>query len=389
MSPTSYLTAPPRVVADILFSSFALAFQVDMAERRPQAQAMAARLGSAPMRVAAVDIGSNSTRLLVADVVDQRSIRELLRESRVTRLGEGVDATGELSEQAIARTLTVLADYRALIDRHRCASNRAVLTSAVRDARNGAEFSERVRRQFDLDARTLSGDQEARLTFLGAMSAQRRAPSHAPACVQPPRAPARAKSQESQKESQSAIAVIDIGGGSTEIVIGSNEQPSFHTSLQIGVVRMSERHIRHDPPLQAELASLRADVRAILNDGLPEAERAATRAAIAVAGTATSAASIDQQLDPYDPARVEGYRLSRARIEEIGDRLARIGESERRQVKGLHPDRAPTIVAGMAILSECLAGFGLEEVEVSEHDILYGAALSLAAEQAGIANRRP
>ena len=322
------------------------------------------------MRVAAIDIGTNSTRLLVADVSATGTVRELVRQSRVTRLGEGVDASGKLAPQAIARTVAVLADYGELIARHGALAKCAVLTSAVRDARNGPEFAAQVRSRFGLDTRTLSGDEEARLTFLGAMSARARAPEDA-------RAPA-ATAQPSAERPE--VAVIDIGGGSTEIVIGSESLPTFHTSLQLGVVRMSERHIGHDPPLAAELDALRQDVRTVLREGLPAAELAAVRAAIAVAGTATSAAAIDQELDPYDPARVEGYHIARRRIEAIGARLAAMEEGARRQVPGLHPDRAPTIIAGMLILAECVDAFGLDEVEVSEHDILYGAALTLAAQ---------
>lgn len=331
------------------------------------------------MRVAAIDIGTNSTRLLVAEVTAAGQPRELVRESRVTRLGEGVDASGKLAQRAIERTIAVLVDYRALIERHGCAASRAVLTSAVRDALNGPEFAEQVRSQFGLDARTLSGDEEARLTFLGAMSARAQAPTG-------PASPTAAPQADAERRE---VAVIDIGGGSTEIVIGSDRLPRFHTSLQLGVVRMSERHIHHDPPRPHELDRLRQDVRTILLDGLPATERAAVDSAIAVAGTATSAAAIDQELDPYDPARVEGYHIGRARIEAIGARLAGLDEGSRRQVRGLHPDRAPTIVAGMVILAECLGAFGLAAVEVSEHDILYGAALTLAAQLSAVAEERP
>ena len=308
------------------------------------------------MPVAVVDIGTNSTRLLIAEVDRSTgAIVELLRRSQVTRLGDGVDSGGSLSEEAIARTFKTLAGYRAAIDSHECEANIAVLTSAVRDASNGGAFAERVREDFQLDAHVLSGEEEAQLTFLGAMS-DRTAPTE-------------------------PTVVIDVGGGSTEFVIGLGHAAGFHASLPVGVVRMSERHIDSDPPVPEQLQSLALDVRTILQQGLPAEERASVKWGIAVAGTATSAASIDQELDPYDPARVQGYPLQLGTIEMLVARLADMNEARRRAVVGLNPDRAPTIVAGMIILEQALRAFALEEVEVSEHDILYGGALRLAGVQ--------
>jgi exopolyphosphatase/guanosine-5'-triphosphate,3'-diphosphate pyrophosphatase len=305
------------------------------------------------VRVAVVDIGTNSTRLLIADVEQPGGeIEELVRRSEVTRLGDGVDAGGLLSEEAAGRVFAVLADYRREIDEHRCEAELALLTSAVRDATNGAEFAARVRADYGLDARVLSGEQEAQCTFLGAMSGR-------PAAQVP-------------------TVVIDIGGGSTEFVVGVGRSAGFHVSLPVGVVRMSERHIHSDPPAPAELQALTIDVRGVLEQGLPAEEREPVRRGIAVAGTATSAASIDQELDPYDPDRVHGYPLLLATVELLLARLAEMTEPQRRDVVGLNPDRAPTIVAGMIVLGEALRAFGLEQVEVSEHDILYGGALQLA-----------
>jgi exopolyphosphatase/guanosine-5'-triphosphate,3'-diphosphate pyrophosphatase len=305
------------------------------------------------VRVAVVDIGTNSTRLLIADVDPaDGSIRELVRRSEVTRLGEGVDAGGALSDEAVARVFARLEEYRDAIESHQCEANMAVLTSAVRDASNGEAFAARVRNDYGLDARVLSGDEEAQLTFLGAMSGR-------PAPTEP-------------------TVVIDIGGGSTEFVVGRGRTAGFHVSLPVGVVRMSERHIHSDPPPPSELQELASDVRQTLLEGLPPEERAPVTRAIAVAGTATSAAAIDQELDPYDPERVHGYTLMLATVEMLLARLADMTESERRRVVGLNPDRAPTIVAGMIVLSEAMRAFELEEVEVSEHDILYGGALRLA-----------
>ncbi len=305
------------------------------------------------MRVAVVDIGTNSTRLLIADVGQSSgAVRELARRSQVTRLGDGVDAGGRLSEEASARVFAVLAGYREEIDAHDCAANLAVLTSAVRDATNGAEFARRVREDYGLDARVLKGEEEAQLTFLGAMAGR-------PAPTEP-------------------TVVIDIGGGSTEFVVGVGRSAGFHVSLHAGVVRMSERHIHSDPPSPAELQALAADVRSTFLAGLPAEERAPVKHGIAVAGTATSAAAIEQELDPYDPARVHGYPLELASVELLLARLADMSNEGRRDVVGLHPDRAPTIVTGMILLSEAMRAFELEQLEVSEHDILYGGALRLA-----------
>jgi exopolyphosphatase/guanosine-5'-triphosphate,3'-diphosphate pyrophosphatase len=304
-------------------------------------------------RVAVVDIGTNSTRLLIADVDPAGStVDELVRRSTVTRLGDGVDASGSLSPKAVDRTCTTLAEYRKLIDENGCTANLAVLTSAVRDASNGPAFTESVRKDFALDARTLTGDEEAQLTFLGAM--------------------------HDRDSSAEPTVVIDIGGGSTEFIVGHDSVAGFHVSLHAGVVRMSERHIHSDPPAPAELQSLAHDVRTVFLAGLPPEQRAPVSRGIAVAGTATSAASIDQELDPYDPARVQGYPLELATVELLLARLADMDEAQRRQVVGLHPDRAPTIVAGMILLGEAIRAFELDQVEVSEHDILFGGALRLA-----------
>jgi exopolyphosphatase / guanosine-5'-triphosphate,3'-diphosphate pyrophosphatase len=308
------------------------------------------------MRVAVVDIGTNSTRLLIADVDPvSAAVAELVRRSEVTRLGAGVDTSGRLSEEAMGRVFATLDEYRAQIDEQRCDANLAVLTSAVRDAANGAEFTARVRDGYGLDARTLGGDEEAQLTFLGATS-----------------------DREASPRAGEPTVVIDIGGGSTEFIIGVGRVFDFHVSVQAGVVRMSERHIHSDPPRPTELQDLAEETRAIFTAALPASERRRVTCGIAVAGTATSAAAINQELDPYDPARVHGYELLLATTELLLARLADMTNERRRHVVGLQPDRAPTIVAGMILLSEAMRAFDLESVEVSEHDILRGGALRLA-----------
>jgi exopolyphosphatase/guanosine-5'-triphosphate,3'-diphosphate pyrophosphatase len=304
--------------------------------------------------VAVVDIGTNSTRLLVAEVEAGR-VRELERESNVTRLGQGVDASGSLAPEAMDRVFAVLERYRERIDAQGAgAAVRAVLTSAVRDASNGVEFTERVRDRYGFDARTITGDEEARLTFRGATA-------------------------ERDPEDAVPTLVIDIGGGSTELVVGSGASLDFHVSTQAGVVRQTERHLnKADPPRAEQTAALAADARAIISAAVPADIRTAASRAIAVAGTATSLASIAQELEPYDPARVHGYVLELAECERMLARLAALTLSERRAVQGLHPDRAPTIVAGAVILIAALRCFALERVEVSEQDILHGVALEIA-----------
>jgi exopolyphosphatase/guanosine-5'-triphosphate,3'-diphosphate pyrophosphatase len=301
------------------------------------------------VRVAVVDVGTNSTRLLVADVRDG-AVEELERTTTVTRLGEGVDAAGRLGEEPMARTLRVIDGYAERMRELDADAAVAVLTSAVRDAANGDAFTAAVAER-GLEARTITGDEEAALTFRGATS---------------------------ERDDDTELVVMDIGGGSTELVTGHGIDVDFHVSMQAGVVRLSERHLHTDPPAPDEVAELVADFRATLAEALPDAVARRVGGAIAVAGTPTSAAAIDLALEPYDPGRVHGYVLHIATLEEQLAFLTSIPLEERRRVAGLHPDRAPTIVAGVALLIECLRGFGLEEVEVSEHDILRGAALARA-----------
>jgi exopolyphosphatase/guanosine-5'-triphosphate,3'-diphosphate pyrophosphatase len=301
------------------------------------------------VRVAVIDVGTNSTRLLVADVEDGR-VTELERESRVTRLGDGLEASGRLGDAPMARVLDAVADYRRRMDAHGVQGSLAVLTSAVRDAANGEAFTERVAEHVP-DARTISGDEEAALTFAGATS---------------------------ERADEVELAVIDIGGGSTELVTGHGGDVDFHVSMQAGVVRLSERHLHDDPPEPDEVAALVADFRAILAGALPANVATHVQAAVAVAGTPTSAAAIELGLEPYDPARTHGHVLELATLEEQLAFLAAMPLAERREVPGLHPARAPTIVAGVAMLMECVRALRLERVEVSEHDLLRGAALAIA-----------
>jgi exopolyphosphatase / guanosine-5'-triphosphate,3'-diphosphate pyrophosphatase len=301
-------------------------------------------------RVAIVDIGTNSTRLLIADV-DGGRVSEVERRTTVTNMGRGVDHTGLICADAIEDACGVIADYKAHYEELGAERVMAIATSAVRDAANGEAFIAELRERFDLDARLLTGEEEAHLTYLGA-TAHRAAPE--------------------------STLVFDIGGGSTELIVGSGHQVGFHTSLQAGTIRQSERHLTSDPPDPHELEDLASEIRNLIERAVAAEPEARPTRAIAVAGTPTSLAAIDQQLEPYDPRRVHGYRLAMRRIQRMLSRLACLPLAERLRVPGLHPGRAPTIVAGTVILVQVMRAFGLDEVEVSELDILHGSALSAA-----------
>jgi exopolyphosphatase/guanosine-5'-triphosphate,3'-diphosphate pyrophosphatase len=299
-------------------------------------------------RVAVVDIGSNSTRLLIAEVWGGR-VSEVERQSRVTRLGRGVDLSGQLSAEAIEAACGAIADYVAICREAGVERIEAIATSAVRDASNGSAFVAELRERFALAARVLDGEEEARLTYLGAT------------CEHVPREP---------------TLVIDIGGGSTELIVGTGEEISFHASLQAGVVRHTERHITADPPTTAELEALAGDVRLLVENAIAGKPGATASAGIAVAGTPTSLASIEIGLETYDPKQVHGHTLTLASIQRQLSQLASAPLSKRAGITGLHPDRAPNIVAGVVILVEGMRAFGLDQIEVSEHDILYGTAIA-------------
>jgi exopolyphosphatase/guanosine-5'-triphosphate,3'-diphosphate pyrophosphatase len=308
-----------------------------------------------PNRVAVVDIGSNSTRLLVADVGD-RNVDVLERRSQVTRLGRGVDLSGQLSEEAVEAVCGAVADYVSIYQEAGAETVTAIATSAVRDAENGAAFVAELRERFALSARVLDGAEEARLTYLGATL------ENAPTIP---------------------TLIIDIGGGSTELILGTGSEIGFRTSLQTGVVRQTERHLATDPPSTVELEGLAADVRAPIEAAAAEVEGFLPAAAIAVAGTPTSLSAVEMELEPYDSERVHGHVLTLTEIQHQLSSLASLSLAERREVIGLHPDRAPTIVAGIVILVEIMRAFGLEQVQTSEHDILYGVACSALAHPSG------
>ena len=280
------------------------------------------------MIVAAVDLGTNTTRLLVGRVEDER-VEELHRETRITRLGEGVDARGRLLPVPIARVRNVLSDYRRTAESLGAERTLLVATSAVREAENGEAFLGEIEWSYGFTTRLLSGGEEAELT------------------------------QRGVGELGTATLLVDIGGGSTELVLDG-----FRTSLPLGSVRFSERH-GDDPDASIEAA------RALLPELGP-------KDAVGVAATITSLAALDLGIDEYDRARVHGHVLTRDAARAQLERLAALPLEERRRVPALDPDRAPVIVAGGAILLAILDGYELESVRVSERDLLDGAALAAA-----------
>jgi exopolyphosphatase / guanosine-5'-triphosphate,3'-diphosphate pyrophosphatase len=304
----------------------------------------------AAVRVAVIDIGTNSTRLLISDV-EGASAEQVERRTTVTNMGRGVDHTNLICADAIEDVCRVIADYMARYEEMGAERVMAIATSAVRDAVNGEAFIAELRERFDLDARLLTGEEEAHLTYLGATA---------------------------HRAEGEPTLVFDIGGGSTELIVGSGMEVGFHTSLRAGTIRQSERHLTSDPPDPHELEDLASDVRNLIGRAVAEHPAAAATRAIAVAGTPTSLAAVDQALEPYDPGRVHGYRLGMRKIQRMLSRLSSLPLAERLRVPGLHPGRAPTIVAGAVILVQVMRAFGLEEIEVSELDILHGSALSAA-----------
>ncbi len=296
-------------------------------------------------RVAAVDLGTNSTRLLVADVDGGERLEEVVRLLTITRLGEGVDERRRLLPVPIARVRNTLADYRRELEAHGAERTLAIGTSAIRDAENGEAFLGEIEWSYGFATRMLDGDEEAALMLRGV-----------------------ATGRDGVLED---TLVIDIGGGSTELVRSANGGPPASTSLDVGCVRVTERFLGSDPPTARELEDASAFVRSLL----PTYE---ARAAIGVAGTVTTLATLDLGDEEYDPQRTHGHRIPRASLDEQLERLARMTVAERERVPGLEPGRAPVIVAGLVVLREIVAAYDLDEIEVSERDILDGAALAAA-----------
>ncbi len=299
--------------------------------------------------VAAVDCGTNSTRLLVS----RGGVETLERQSIVTCLGEGVDATGRLNDDAIGRTVEVLEDYRRAMDRLDVKAVRATATSAARDAANAEQFFDAVTGVLGVRPELLDGETEARLGFDGATAG-----------LDPGRGP---------------FLVVDIGGGSTEFGFGTDDCEAV-LSADVGCVRLTEQFIRHDPPRPEELLACLSVTEAHLEDvliAIPDVRR--TACLIGVAGTVTSAAAVEMGLEPYDPDRVHHFELTRAAAEDVFRTLATEDRAQRVANPGLHPDRADVIVAGMCVLVKIMRFFSFDSCLVSETDLLDGLVRTLVS----------
>ncbi len=295
-------------------------------------------------RVAAVDLGTNSTRLLVADV-DGEQLEEVSRKLTITRLGEGVDQRRRLLPVAIARVRNCLSEYRQELESLGAERTLCIATSSVRDAENGEAFLAEIEWSYGFTTRLLAGTEEAAMMIRGVTAGR------------PP---------------LDDVLVVDIGGGSTELVLAAHAEVAFATSLDVGCVRITERFLSSNPPSRPELAAAGAYVRSLL---LPPLEAGS---AIGVAGTVTTLATLDLGDAEYDPARTHGHRLSLASIEAQLERLAAMTTDERVAIHGIEPGRASVIVAGIVVLREVMSAYGLSEIEVSERDVLHGAAFAAA-----------
>lgn len=302
-------------------------------------------------RVAAVDCGTNSIRLLIAEVdEDGRALTDIERTMQIVRLGEGVDATGRLSDAALQRTFAACDVYGALIEQHGVQRVRFVATSATRDAANRDVFVDGVRARLGVEPEVISGTEEAALSFTGATLD----------AVDP-----------------GPYLVVDIGGGSTEFVYGQ-DAPELSTSVDIGCVRMTERHLHDDPPTAEQIAAATADIDAAI--GRAGQVLAAARGAtlLGLAGSVTTVAGIALDLPAYDPVVLHRSRISADAVAEVSARLLRQTRAERAALPVMHPGRVDVIGAGALILARVVAATGATEVVVSERDILDGIARSLA-----------
>jgi exopolyphosphatase/guanosine-5'-triphosphate,3'-diphosphate pyrophosphatase len=302
-------------------------------------------------RLAAFDVGTNSTRLLVADVDGGEIVAEHAREMVITRLGKGVDRTGRFDPAALARTLEVLAGYAETCRRLGVARRRLVATSATRDAADRQAFLDGVRDLLGVDAEVLTGQAEAATAYRGATAAL---------------------------EGDLPTLVVDIGGGSTELILGDGRAARAMVSLDIGCVRLFERHLHHDPPTDAEMAALRADVAAHLAPVGDVLDPSAADRVVGVAGTVTTVTAIALGLEAYDPRRIHRATLDAAEIAAVADKLAAMTVAGRAALPVMARGREDVIAAGALLLDELVRRFRIRRVIASETDILDGILLGLA-----------
>ena len=310
------------------------------------------------MRAATIDIGTNSVLLLVADS-EGGALRPVLERAAVTRLGEGVDRNRRLLPAACERTLACLAEYARELRALGVSRLDAVGTSAMRDAAGGQEFVAQAAALLGVAPRVIDGNEEARLTFAGALSGL---------------------SVASVASETGKVTVFDIGGGSTEIIVGTStatqRRIAAAVSLNIGSVRLFERHVRSDPPSTEEMRSVQRDIALALADA-PKPEAGATL--VGVAGTITQLAALELELTPYDSTRVHGHRLTRSTVDRLATRLASLSLAERRILPGMEPARADVLVVGSAIARAVLEWSGASELVVSDRGVRWGLAEELAA----------
>jgi exopolyphosphatase/guanosine-5'-triphosphate,3'-diphosphate pyrophosphatase len=299
-------------------------------------------------RVAAFDCGTNSLRLLIADLEPATGeMTELVREMRIVRLGQGVDRTGRISEESMARTFAALDEYAALVERHRPERMRFCATSAARDASNAGDFVRGVRERLGVEPEVIDGDEEARASFAGVTRVLGDAPG--------------------------PVLVVDIGGGSTELILGTPDGAvEVAQSLDVGSVRMTERHLHDDPPTEEQVAALRDDVDAVRDGCVVDPARA--RTVVGVAGTVTTVAAGVLGLAAYDRERIHLARLDRDDVHATVDALVAMSVAERKALGYVHPGRADVIGAGGLILDRVLQRTGVDTLVVSESDILDGIA---------------
>ena len=303
------------------------------------------------MRVAAIDCGTNSIRLLVADLPPGGGpLRDLTRRMEIVRLGQGVDRTGRLAPEAIERTRVALSGYAAEIRELGAQKIRMVATSASRDAANAGDFTAMVRATLGQDPEVVSGDEEARLSFAGAV-------------VGLPEA---------------RYLVVDIGGGSTEFVVGSSTVDKA-VSVDIGCVRLTERHLHDDPPAPEQVAAAEADIDAAVDRALATVGAGRVSAVVGLAGSVTTVAAIALGLGAYDAGRIHHAEVSTVDVERITKELLGMTRADRLRIPVMHPGRADVIAAGAMVLRAILSRTGAPSVIASEHDILDGIAFGLSA----------
>jgi exopolyphosphatase / guanosine-5'-triphosphate,3'-diphosphate pyrophosphatase len=312
-----------------------------------------------PRRVAAVDCGTNSLRLLLADVDPARAeLTDVARRMEIVRLGQGVDKTGRLAPEALARTIAVLRDYADMIADSGAQAVRMVATSATRDADNAAEFVRQVKEVLGVAPEVLSGAEEAMLSFTGATAELAAGPDRGP------------------------YLVVDIGGGSTEFVVGPARPtgPVDAISVNVGCVRMTERHLHGDPPTGPEVSAAIADIDAALDTAADAVPVRQARTLVGLAGSVTTVAAIAMRLPVYDATRIHHARVSSADVHAVSRGLLAQNRAARAAIGVMHPGRVDVIGGGALVLDRLVERFGFREVLVSEHDILDGMAWSLAGD---------